>query len=235
MYWLTHVVAPLVIGVPAIWWFETRGFDKAVADYTFDPAINNFPWRNHWFAKYVVHDGGKIAVIVFGVVIVGLLVASRWKPKLADWRIPLAYMIACLATGPLISSGWKDLSDKRCPWDLKIYGGFADHDRILETDPPDHRRGCFPCGQASSGFALMGLYFALKRRSRRWSRRGLVIGLVYGTALGVGRIAQGAHYPSHVVATALVCWFSALILYELFLRRAEEERARALAGGAAAS
>ncbi|MCC7014576.1 MAG: phosphatase PAP2 family protein [Planctomycetes bacterium] len=233
-FYLTHGALPLALAVAAVLGLEHSGFDTWAADACFDPALGNFPWRKHWLTEDLIHKAGKNAAIGVGLVAIALLVASRWKRGLVSWRRPLAYFVACMALGPLAASAWKDASSKRCPWDLVVYGGFAQADVILESDPPEHRRGCFPCGQASAGFALASGYFALRGRAPRWSKRALWIGLAYGTLLGFGRVLQGAHYPSHVVATAGVCWSVALVLYEVALRRRDDQRrALALASSAA--
>jgi membrane-associated PAP2 superfamily phosphatase len=218
-FWLVHAVIPVVAGSAAVVALERSGADRALTDAFFDAELGDFPWRHRWLTEVFVHQVGKQIVIAFGVLLAIGLLASRWKPRLAARRRTMAYLLASLALGPLVTAGWKDLSDKRCPWDLKVYGGFADTDRVLPTDPPKHHRGCFPCGHASGGYALTSLYFAFRDTDRKWARRGLWIGLGYGTVLGIARMAQGAHYASHVVATAVVCWTIALVLYELILRR----------------
>ena len=77
----------------------------------------------------------------------------------------------------------------------------------------------------------MSIYFALRRRDRAKARAWLVFGLVAGLLLGLARIAQGAHFLSHVLASGLCVWLVCLALYEIVLRRAEE---RSSAGRTAA-
>jgi len=43
--------------------------------------------------------------------------------------------------------------------------------------------------------------------------------LALGFGSGLARVAQGAHFASHIVWSALVCWLVTLALYEGFLRR----------------
>jgi membrane-associated PAP2 superfamily phosphatase len=45
----------------------------------------------------------------------------------------------------------------------------------------------------------------------------LVIGFACGFALGFGRIMQGAHFLSHNLWAAWVCWMVALALWALIL------------------
>lgn len=221
-FWLLHLAAPLVLGVGAIAALHLSGLDRAVLDSAFDASTGKFPLRAHWFTEDVLHAGGKYLVMLAPAAALALLIASRWNRALAAWRGPLALFVAAMVLGPLVTSLGKNLSSVRCPWDLERYGGFAKHEVNHVEDGTVGRRGCFPCGQASAGFALMSSYFALRRRKPRWARGGLWLGLGYGTLLGAGRVLQGAHYPSHVIGTALVCWTVALLLYAGTLKRADE-------------
>lgn len=223
-----HLALPLALAAALLVVFELTPLDTAIADRFYDPIERAFPLRNTFLLEYVVHDAGKIVVIVFGVFVLGAFVASFRRERLRDWRSVLLYVFLVLALGPMVTSGWKDISPKHCPWDLEMYGGHAPHTTLLEPLPEGVKRGrCFPCGQASGGFSLVALYFALRLRDRRLARRGLWFGLGYGALLGFGRMLQGAHFLSHVLTTALVCWLVALALYELVLRRSEEARLRA--------
>lgn len=220
-FWLVHLVAPLLVGVAAIGALHLSGLDRAALDAAFDESTGSFPWRRHVATERVLHWGGKHLAMAVAFVAAVLLAASWRKRALVAWRGPLALFVASMVLGPLATSAGKSLSTARCPWDLERYGGFARHEVNHVADGTVGRRGCFPCGQASAGFALMSSYFALRRRRPRWARVGLWLGFGYGALLGAGRVLQGAHYPSHVVGTALVCWTVALLLYAATLRRSE--------------
>jgi membrane-associated PAP2 superfamily phosphatase len=65
----------------------------------------------------------------------------------------------------------------------------------------------------------MSLYFVFRRRRPRLALAWLGGGFLYGFGLGFGRVVQGAHFVSHNLWAALICWGVALLLYELILRR----------------
>lgn len=78
---------------------------------------------------------------------------------------------------------------------------------------------CWPSGHASAGFCLFAWYFAALRLERRRVALYLLAGvIVIGSLLSVGRVAQGAHFVSHCLWSAAVCWFVTLALYEALLR-----------------
>lgn len=220
-FWVTHLVLPLAFGVGAMAALHVSGLDRAAVDMAFDEQTRSFPFRYHWFTEGVIHVGGKYLVVAIALIAAALLLASVRRRELVEWRGPLGLFIASLTLGPLATGLGKNLSTVRCPWDLARYGGFAQHEVNHPEDGTVGRRGCFPCGQASAGFALTAAYFALRRRRPRAARWSLLTGLVYGVLLGAGRVAQGAHYPSHVVGTAMVCWSVGLVLYAATIGRVE--------------
>ena len=61
----------------------------------------------------------------------------------------------------------------------------------------------------------MGFYFfSLALVFKRWGRRGLfyaamAFSFALGIALGITRMAQGGHFLSDVLATALIMWLTA--------------------------
>ena len=51
------------------------------------------------------------------------------------------------------------------------------------------------------------------QNQRGWALAALLIGLAYGSLMGVGRIVQGAHFPSDVVWSWGVTFLTAAVLY----------------------
>jgi membrane-associated PAP2 superfamily phosphatase len=65
---------------------------------------------------------------------------------------------------------------------------------------------CFPAGHASAAFAWFSGYFVFRRASPVVARRWFVTVLVLGTVFGVVQQMRGAHYMSHTLWTAWICW-----------------------------
>ena len=51
---------------------------------------------------------------------------------------------------------------------------------------------------------------AVLARTRRGQLRGVIIGFVAGVVMGTYQMLKGAHFLSHTVTTALVCWLVVL-------------------------
>jgi len=217
-FYLWHAGIPLVIACFIFATFEFTHWDENISNWFFDPHLPGFPLRNDWFLEVILHHWAKYLLIALGV---GLLICFLLGFKLPRWRGRrriFLFLILCLTAGPIAVSLLKAATNRHCPYDLKMYGGFAPYVSLLELPSNEIPRGrCFPGGHASGGFALMGFYFALYLRRRKLAYWALGIGFTYGFVLGFGRLMQGAHFLSHNLWASIICWFVSLALYRLIL------------------
>lgn len=163
-----------------------------------------FGWREHWLTSGALHQGGRALTWL----VAGLLVVNVFKPLFASqsrreriWW--LAVTLACVALVSML----KRASSTSCPWDLAEFGGAAHYVSHWRFGVADGGGGhCFPSGHAGAAFAFFSGFFALRRAHPRAARAWLAGVLVMGTLFGVGQLARGAHYPSHTLWAAWVCW-----------------------------
>jgi membrane-associated PAP2 superfamily phosphatase len=217
---LPGLVALVVLGA-----FEATNLDRAIQDHFYDPVARKFPLaKSHGF-ELVFHDLGKLPAIALGVGCALGYLASFRRERLRPWRKQLLFVALCLGLGPLAVAGIKSRSVIHCPRDLAIYGKDAPYVRLFDPVPSGLEPGqCWPGGHSSGGFAVMSVYLALRRRRPRAAKWWLGGGFLYGLTLGTSRMVQGAHFVSHNLWAAVVCWAVALALYELILRR-DDQRA----------
>jgi membrane-associated PAP2 superfamily phosphatase len=158
------------------------GADQVLTALFFDSLQHRFPLRDAWAFSVLGHT------------------ALKWL-MVACWT-------ACLALGPRFRQGALDMaliaivvtlakhsSPFSCPWDLPAYGGAS-----------PSAGGCLPATHPLTGFALFGLYFALRSDSPRAARAVLAAAWAIGLLAGAVQIARGAHFASHVLWTAWVAW-----------------------------
>lgn len=85
---------------------------------------------------------------------------------------------------------------------------------------------CFPAGHASAGFSFVSGWFAFRRAGqRRLAGRWLGAALAAGLLLGLAQQARGAHFMSHTLWSAWLCWAVAWGLDGLFNRGARSPAA----------
>lgn len=201
----------LITAVCMLLIFELTPLDIWLED---DYAVaGGFVGDGNWWLEVFSHQWVKWAVIFLALlvwlrVLVGLF-KPRWQVHQRRWlAVALAMMLAPAAVGVL-----KHFSDSHCPWDVQRYGGTAPYVKLLERTPVAEPGRCFPAGHATSGFALFG--FALFWRGRNQRLSNLVWGLAFttGFVLGWGQQMRGAHFLSHTLWSAWVCWAVCLLLF----------------------
>jgi membrane-associated PAP2 superfamily phosphatase len=194
---------------------ESTTIDSVVSNWFFDPVTGTFPLHYNAALEIFGHQWPKQLVFVVACCVIAAHLLSFLLPALEPQRRLLLFMSLALTLAPLSVVLLKAASARHCPWSLREFSGFAQHLSLFDTAPPGLLPGhCFPGGHASAGFCLFTFYFAgLALGNPRIARAGLWGGLAAGMALGMVRIAQGAHFISHNLWSALVCWLVILALY----------------------
>ena len=137
----------------------------------------------------------------------------RWPAgRLGPLRGALTYLAAASLTSALLVSLLKQASAHTCPWDLALFGGRYDFYPLLGKLPADPGPGrCVPSGQASAGFMWFAAIYAVRRLPTELADRlrpGAVACAVvaFGVAVSAAQVVRGAHFVSHVLLSAAVCW-----------------------------
>lgn len=211
-----RLVALTLLALALLIAWDASGGDLWMARMAGTPM--GFPWRDNPFLVHVMHAGARN---LSWLLVIGLFVAIRWPVGLLRQlatreRVQLALtVLASVLAVSLIKHG----SDTSCPWDLKEFGGVARYVSHWSWGVADGGAGgCFPAGHASAAFAYLGGYFVLRRVSLRAALIWLGTAAVAGLALGLSQQWRGAHYMSHTLWTAWICWVVGFVI-ELAVRR----------------
>lgn len=195
-------IAAALVGVAIAW--DVTGLDLTVAGWFGGAA--GFPWREQWWLSGLLHDGGRR---VAWVIALALCVGIEWPfgPLRSLNRSARLQLAVTTGLAAAVVAAIKSASLTSCPWDLHEFGGVAHlvpHWRGWTVADGGSGR-CFPAGHASSGFAFFGGWFVFRERpvvARGWFAAALGAGGVFGLAQQM----RGAHFMSHTLWTAVVCW-----------------------------
>lgn len=199
--------------------FDPAPLDFMIAHWFYQPGVGFIGDKSAWLED-ILHDRAKQAVILFGVLVILGFIASFIVPALKAQRRVLGYLVLSLSLATSVVGPLKALTAVQCPWSLSDFGGQETFSSLLDHRPATDKPGrCWPGGHASSGFALLALFFALRDRRPRLARGALVFALALGTVFSVGRMMQGAHFLSHNVWTLLIDWMICLLCYRWLLYR----------------
>lgn len=222
-HWLIIPVV-LLVGLLSM---EKTNIDLVISSWFYDSSAHAFPLRSTFFFNTVLHHWTKYVVILATCMVVATLLLTWVIPALARWRATLLFLALAMVLAPLAVTLLKLVTDRPCPWDFVEFGGLEPYTHLLEFRGRAHARGlCFPAGHAATGFALMAFFFAFHREHRHaLARSALLAGILIGVLLGIGRIAQGAHFMSHVLWSGLVCWLVMVSLYAALFTLRSGDRA----------
>lgn len=219
--WLTvsprwRHLAAATLALPALLLWDASGLDLPLAHWYGTAA--GFSLQYHPVLSDILHNGAR----QLGWLLLALLSAGIWWPvgtyaQLS--RRDRAWMVAAIWLSLLVVVFIKGVSRTSCPWDLAVFGGTAQHVSHWAWGVRDGGGGhCFPAGHASTAFAFMAVAIWLRAVSARASALAWVAVLLAGLTLGWMQQARGAHFFSHTLWTAWLCWAIASALYGLTWR-----------------
>lgn len=200
--WLTLASLALILLWDALSY--RYGLDTKLAEPW--ASSSGFTLKNHWLLSNVLHDGArKLAALLK----LALLIAIWWPFGILKQltRTERIWLFFTIVTALLLVSTFKHASASSCPWDMQSFGGKASYVSQWAWGSFDGGPGrCFPAGHASTGFSWVAGYFVLRPHAPRTARRWLLVALSVGFVLGFVQQLRGAHYLSHTLWSAWLCW-----------------------------
>lgn len=123
-------------------------------------------------------------------------------------------MLLAALLGPLIlvNAVFKNHWGRPRPKHIEEFGGKMHYAPPLLKGTAGAAKS-FPAGHPSMAFVFAVFYLLLREKRRRLARVMLAAALVGGLAMGVARMAAGAHFLSDVIWSVLITWFAVWVAY----------------------
>lgn len=203
----------LLLALVVMW--DLSGWDLRVMPWF--GSAQGFALKENWWLSTVMHTRAQqLSVLAY----VFLLVMVFWPlgPFRAASRRQRAASLLAITASLVAVSILKRISLTSCPWDLSLFGGPASYVSHWSLGVSDGGGGrCFPSGHASSALAFMAVSFpALFSHDATRHRHGralLLLVVLLGLVFGMTQTVRGAHYPSHTLWTAWICWTTGWLTY----------------------
>ncbi|MBW1681739.1 MAG: phosphatase PAP2 family protein, partial [Deltaproteobacteria bacterium] len=168
-----------------------------------------------WFLKrkqpwdLMYRFGGVPGLLLGAGALFCAVFGARLKGTACARKMALHFVLALvvgqgLAVGAL-KSAWK----RPRPKEIRHYGGVERFLRVGEVGTSRRHRS-FPSSHATIAYYLITPFFVLRRTRRGWAVCFLVVGILYGTLMGVGRLAYGGHFASDIVGSAALTYLTGL-------------------------
>ena len=218
---------PLVLGALMLVPLLGFGLDVSLSTLFYTPGKGFQLWHD-WLLEKVLHDWMKEIVRAVVLLLALAAFASLRMERLRSLRRPLWYVLIAALLAAAAVTAVKHTSLQTCPVGLTMFGGQEPYFSLFDPVPAGVRSGqCWPGGHAASAFSFFPLVFAARFMGRPGMARGLFwFIMLFGLVLTMTQVARGAHFFSHQVWTALICWYASLAAYWLFFsfRHAESVR-----------
>jgi len=202
-----------MLAVTTAIFFFAPWIDMAASGLFYDPergfVLANWPPIVLLFHAIPWIAGGTLILTVVGAS--WLLLLGRPLSRL-DHKA-LIFLVASTAAGPgfLANTVLKDHWGRARPVQIEAFGG-THHFTLAPLPVAECARNCaFVSGHAALAFSLVSFAFLLPPGKSR--RHGIVAALGFGVLVGLGRIAQGAHFLSDVVYAGLLTYGTTALLY----------------------
>lgn len=194
-HWVAAVVVVLIV-FPAI--------DITVSSWFWDPVGHVFvarswppaEWVRRSMPAYLVGAAAAIAVLWLAGEALGRVFLKISRPV-------AVYLLSSLALGPgvVVNLILKDYWGRPRPSTILQFGGPDPYVAPMAVSGACPHNCSFPSGHAALGFWLVA--FALLA-PRRWRRPAIAAAAAAGAVIGLVRIAQGGHFLSDVVFSAII-------------------------------
>ncbi len=192
--------------------------DKVVANIWYQLEGGQWQLKHYWLTQTWLHDGGHdLAVILFILVLLSYVISVLTR-YLSTYRHVLAYLSMSIPLSTLTVSAIKRLTEVDCPWSVIEFGGDRSYQFWLHSlwSPLEGADHCFPAGHASSAYMFFGVYFVCKQLFPQHARNVLYGIIVSGVIFGVAQQLRGAHFISHDLTSAFICWTVSCLLWRFW-------------------
>ncbi|MFZ4551574.1 MAG: phosphatase PAP2 family protein [Aquabacterium sp.] len=195
------------------------GLDLLVSAHYYSPELGFFN-KSHpvvmalydwtpWLGRGLVV---ALALLALQAPRISRLLAARGRQDLADkvrgpWRHLATVSVCCALLGPglIIEGVFKNTVGRPRPVQVEQFGGTDHYQGPFAIGATPDRNRSFVSSHAAAGFALMSLGLTC---GPLWRRRWLLIGIVTGGVVGLGRIMQGGHFLSDIIFAFYAVWLS---------------------------
>ncbi len=231
VWWSNHprlrglliAVGLVVCGIAGTLILELSGTDQAWTSWFYAERGPNGGWmygrQQPWAALY---DYGNVPTILLALgAFTGYAILRLRKAHALLTRACLVVVLTVvLGPGLIVNAILKPYWGRPRPSEVSIYGGSEQFRRVW---PPDFggKGRSFTCGHCSMGFAFSsGVAFVPV--SPILGVGALAGGVIYGVVMSLARIAQGGHFPTDCLWSAVIVLTLITVLYYLVLRIPEQ-------------
>ncbi|HBM15875.1 MAG TPA: hypothetical protein DD381_05985 [Lentisphaeria bacterium] len=190
--------------------FISTDLDLVISSLFFDNGFNKeaAPWI--YFYNY-----GMIPLWVSLIISLFYFIKSFICTNYRRYRKTSLFVILFIALGPglIVNVILKENTGRPRPVQCSVFKGNYEFKNVLTAWQINTDNKSFPSGHASGAFSMIFPYFLFRRKNNKLAYLLLAGGTLYGTIVGIARIAQGGHFASDVIWSFGIVYLVGLALY----------------------
>ena len=219
------IILPLILLILSCIIFETTELDLSIQDLFFNKETQSWVFNHRdkgSIAVFLYYKAVKWFVILFAVALIAKTIRGIIKHTESRNRImKMLYLIVVMATIPSTVGILKAMSNMPFPYKIERYGGNEPQRTLIEAFsgkplPSGNKYKGWPGGHSTFGFCFLGLGFVFCDRKKRLN--GFLFATALGFLIGICHTVDGNHFFSHNIASWLIGWFLAAIIFNLFFK-----------------
>lgn len=169
--------------------------------------------------KYLdlIFDYGPLPAFAVAIGAVCVLLGSYFFQSFKKWRAAAALLVLTMAIGSglIVHTLLKDHWGRPRPKQVIEFGGIQEFRPYYKPNffHQVQPSKSFPCGHCSMGFYFFALAIVGWRMHKRWLYiLGMILAWTLGITLSFLRLAQGGHFFTDLLFSALIMWYTAYLL-----------------------
>lgn len=191
---------------------RVTSLDLMISHLFFVPE-QGFALKKSYLAVFLYKRGNlpAFALALSGIV---LIVKGRLKKQEKYWSKPGLFLVVFLVLGPglIVHTVFKDHWGRPRPRQIVEFNANQTYLKVWQKGVAGQGKS-FPSGHAGIGYFVMAPFFIFYPNGRkRLALSCLVIGLGYGSVMGLCRVVQGAHFFSDILWSAGFVYYTGLFL-----------------------
>jgi membrane-associated PAP2 superfamily phosphatase len=222
-HWRNTVTLPLILLSLFFLLVYSSGFDQLLASWFYLLQGGQWQLSEHWLTETLLHQAvrqlNQLVVLILLGYWFGFFIAGRRSGHHRALGVLLLSLALSFSTIALL----KKLIPMECPWDLQQFGGPQPFIGLFSERPASMAPNqCFPAGHASIGYSWLAIYYFLLVVRPSMARLGLACSISLGLLLGFAQQLRGAHFISHDIATAAICWLITSFNFRCFYQQHQQ-------------
>jgi len=199
-----------------VFWFTS--LDITLQRFFYDAGLENV-WflEKHPLALFFYHSApvfvGILGVSALALIVSGVVYENRLRHLTYGVFV---FLTVALGPGLVVNGIFKNNWGRPRPVQIHEFGGDRGYLPPLQMGSYEDSKS-FPCGHCSVGFALAAFWFLLRRQYPVRACAILILSLIIGLAMGVGRMAAGGHFFSDTLWSFIFVYGVMLVLDPLLL------------------